>query len=228
MTLQIVVPAAGLGKRFREAGYEDPKPLIQIHGRAMIEHVLHNIRPEQDHRITVVCQRAHYDRLKKINVDRLLPLDNVTEGAAMTVRYACQVLPLRDHLMVANSDQLLEAWSPTEFITSTLGANGSVVVFPGDGSKKWSYAEVNRGKVVRIVEKEPISEWATCGIYWWKSVEEYLRASMEMILYGDRVNGEFYVAPVFNYVENVRAYKVKSMIGLGTPEDLKEYLKRDM
>jgi len=174
--------------------------------------------------VTVVCQQANYEDMKFLQVDRLIPLDGVTEGAACTVLKACEGLE-DSSLMVANSDQLLE-WNPTDFIESAKGANGQIALFPGDGSKKWSYADYDGMNIKRVAEKDPISDWATCGVYWWKSVDEFKRAARNMIESNDRVNGEFYVCPVFNYMENVRGYKVRKMTGLGTPDDLRVYLGR--
>lgn len=57
--LNIVVPMAGLGSRFVQAGYQMPKPLIDIHGRPMIEYVVNNIRPKQNHRFIFICQEEH-------------------------------------------------------------------------------------------------------------------------------------------------------------------------
>lgn len=189
----------------------------------MIEHVLENIRPKQPHNVTVVCQRQHYDEMCFLPIDRLVTVDGITEGAACTLLKACEGLDKDSPLMVANSDQFLE-WDATDFIDSTDGLNGLVALFPGDGSKKWSYADYDGERIKRIAEKDPISNWATCGVYWWRSVRQFQEAAKEMIAANERVNGEFYIAPVFNRIARVGGYPVKKMTGLGTPEDLEKYL----
>src|SRR3989338_4660461 len=93
--LNIVVPMAGLGKRFADRGYTFPKPLIEIKGRPMVEWVVKNLTPSIPHRFIFVCRREHYDQY---NIGSLLKLvapgceivviDSPTEGAACTVLLA--------------------------------------------------------------------------------------------------------------------------------------------
>lgn len=190
----------------------------------MIEHVLENVRPKRPHSVTVVCQREHYDHMRFLEVDRLVAVDGVTEGAACTLLKATEGLDKDSELMVANSDQLLD-WEPDEFLkAASRGYRGCIALFPGDGSKKWSYADYDGELINRIAEKDPISDWATCGVYWWWSVRQFEQVAQEMIAANERVNGEFYIAPVFNRMPGVRGYPVKSMTGLGTPEDLERYV----
>ena len=80
-----------------------------------------------------------------------------------------------------------------------------------------------------MVEKQPISEHATVGIYWYKKGSKFVECAEAMIGKNDRVNNEFYFAPTYNYLimENgkVGPYFVNEFNGLGTPEDLEEFLK---
>jgi UTP-glucose-1-phosphate uridylyltransferase len=59
--LNIVLPMAGRGSRFAEAGYAVPKPFIPIHGVPMVKVVVDNLAPKREHRFIFVCQQAHID-----------------------------------------------------------------------------------------------------------------------------------------------------------------------
>src|SRR5689334_5912854 len=106
--LSIVVPAAGRGSRFKQAGYEKPKPLVDVGGKPMLERVLENLTPDCPHRFTVVCLKEHYEEMKSLHVDKLLTIDEVTGGAAITARFGVGSNEnLYGPVMIANSDQLL-------------------------------------------------------------------------------------------------------------------------
>jgi dTDP-glucose pyrophosphorylase len=94
---------------------------------------------------------------------------------------------------------------------------------------KWSFAELDEnGYVKRVAEKEPISDIATVGIYYWSKGSEYVKYAEKMIEKNIRVNNEFYVAPVYNEAINdgkkIKTFDVKKMWGIGTPEDLNIFL----
>lgn len=189
----------------------------------MLERVLENLTPNCPHHITVVCLREHYEDMKRLKVDNLVPLDEVTGGAAITARYGVgSNNNMYGPVMVANSDQLL-TWDVDDFLKNAEGAAGQIALFPGDGPK-WSYAEVRGHRVVRVVEKVQISTHATCGVYLWRDYETFRYSTDSLIKDNVKTNGEFYLAPSMNYVSYVRAYWVDAMTGLGTPEDLEAYV----
>ncbi len=114
-------------------------------------------------------------------------------------------------------------------------ASAAVLTMKGDGTTKWSYVSVNvTGEIMRVAEKEPISDRATCGLYWWRHGAEFVRCVEAMIEDDDRTNNEFYVAPAMKYCimgGRGRVFEVaiencgNVFHGLGTPEDLKAYLE---
>jgi len=234
--IEIVVPMAGRGSRFAAVGYRSPKPLIDVLGKPMIERVIENLRPSRPHRFTFVVLREHVETLGvRETLERcapgctIVPIDEVTEGAACTVLLAEHAWSPSSPLLIANSDQwvdggidpFLEAWASS-------GADGFVMTMTAD-DPKWSYVELDeRGGVIRLVEKEVVSNEATVGIYAFARAEVFGAAARTMIAAEDRVNGEFYVAPTYNYVlrdhYSVGWFNVGSegngMYGLGTPGDL--------
>ena len=107
--------------------------------------------------------------------------------------------------------------------------DGGIVTFEST-HPKWSFAKVNnQGLVTEVAEKNPISNIATVGFYWWKKGSNFIKYAEQMIHKNIRINNEFYICPVFNQAikdkKKIRTFNVNKMWGLGTPEDLKYYLK---
>lgn len=236
--LNIVVPMAGRGSRFANVGYKMPKPLIDVNGRYMIEVVTDNICPDCEHRFLYLCLQEHlerYDlaaRLERIQPGCVIvPVDRVTEGAACTVLLAESYINNQDSLMIANADQYVDI-DINSYLDEMGNADGLIMTMYAD-DPKWSYISFDGNGYVRSVrEKEVISNEATVGIYNFRHGCDFVRYAHEMIAENMRVNGEFYVAPVYNKLieagKKIAFYNVGSvgsgMYGLGTPEDLGSFL----
>jgi NDP-sugar pyrophosphorylase family protein len=238
--LTILIPMAGRGSRFADAGYSTPKPLLPVHGVPMIEVVVSNLRPSVPARFVFVCRREHLEsygfetRLREIAPGcAVVSIDEVTEGAACTVLLAEHEIDPDDALVIANSDQ----WVDVSFdehlgVLGDRGLDGLIMTMKAD-DPKWSYVDLDKGDLVtRVVEKEVISEEATVGIYTFARGGDFIRGARNMIAADERVNGEFYVAPVYNRLiaegAAIGCHNVGSvgsgMYGLGIPEDLQEFV----
>ena len=161
----------------------------------------------------------------------IVEVDGLTEGAACTALLAKDLIDRDEDLLIANSDQIIE-YSPENFgyLKNFTTVDGIVFCFH-DVHPKWSFVEVDgRGIVVRVAEKNPISNNATCGIYWYRHGSDFVRCAESMIAKNIRVNNEFYIAPVYNELINggrsLIPFFVDRMHGIGTPEDLNAYLNR--
>ena len=133
-------------------------------------------------------------------------------------------------LIIANSDQLVE-WNSSEFMykMQEQDVDAGILTF-NSTHPKWSFVKVDEyGYVTEVAEKNPISDIATVGIYYWKRGSDYVRFAEQMIENNIRVNNEFYVCPVFNQAIvaglKIKTFNIEKMHGLGTPEDLKLYLQ---
>ena len=238
--LNIVIPMAGRGSRFATAGFSDPKPLIPLHGVPMIQVVIANLTPKVAHRFIFICQREHYHAY---GLDRLLPqwttdpqvvlLDGVTEGAACTVLAARDLIDSDEPLMIANSDQYIAASIDAYLADMTQRQLDGLIMTMTANDPKWSFASTTPdGLVTKVVEKQVISEDATVGIYNFAHGRDFVAAAEAMIADDERVNGEFYVAPVYNRMvasnRRIGIYGIgtdgKGMHGLGTPADLAQFL----
>jgi beta-phosphoglucomutase-like phosphatase (HAD superfamily)/dTDP-glucose pyrophosphorylase len=233
--MNVLIPMAGNGSRFAQAGYTFPKPLIEVHGKPMIQVVVENLAVEANY--IFVVQKSHRE---KYNLDSMLSLicpgckivevDSVTEGAACTVLLAKELIDNDEPLVIANSDQFIE-WNSLDFFykMSEQNLDAGIVSFKAT-HPKWSYAKVDdNGFVTKVAEKNPISDIATVGVYYWKKGRDFVKYAESMISKDIRVNNEFYVCPVFNEALldglKIKTFDVPKMWGIGTPEDLNYFLE---
>ena len=233
--LNVLIPMAGAGSRFQQAGYTFPKPLIDVKGKPMIQVVVDNLNMDANY--IFVVQKEHR---AKYNLDTLLNLiapnckivevDGMTEGAACTTLLAKEHIDNDAPLVMANSDQFLE-WDSNEFMYKMIEqkVDGGIVSFQAT-HPKWSFAKVDEyGYVTEVAEKNPISDIATVGVYYWAKGSDYVKYAEQMISKNIRTNNEFYTCPVFNEAiadcKQIKTFHIDNMWGIGTPEDLNNFLE---
>jgi dTDP-glucose pyrophosphorylase len=240
--VHLVIPAAGEGSRFREAGYERPKPFIDVRGRPMIDHVIENVAPAGAD-VHLLLRKEHLTDHEELidlvrgSVDRIHSVEKLTEGTACTLLLARAAFDDDRPLLVANSDQWVD-FDVDDYVRDCIDRDldGSILVFrDAERNPKWSFARLNdQGLVVEVAEKKPISDLATVGIYLFRRGADFVRGAIDMIARNDRVNNEFYTCPVYNYLIEaglkIGVYEVPAdaMHGLGTPADLDAFLARDV
>jgi len=233
--MKILIPMAGEGSRFKKEGYTFPKPLIDVNGKPMIQCVVENL--DFDAEYIFLVRKEH---LEEYEISSLLDVitngrstvvvvDELTEGAACTALLAEKYIDNDEELLIANSDQVIE-YSKENFNTFRRFASIHAMVYTFNAvHPKWSFVKVNsRGVATEVAEKNPISDIATCGIYYYKKGSDFVRYARQMIEKDIRVNNEFYICPVYNELiqdnKTLIPYFVHKMHGLGTPEDLNKYL----
>lgn len=233
--MNVLIPMAGAGSRFAQAGYTFPKPLIEVNGKPMIQVVVENLNV--DAHFIFLVQKEHYEKynLKQLlnliapNCD-IIQVDGITQGAACTTLLAKDIINNDQPLLMANSDQFVE-WNSNEclYAFTADSIDGGIVSFKAT-HPKWSFAKIGEdGFVSEVAEKNPISDNATVGIYYWKHGSDYVKYAEQMISKNIRTNNEFYVCPVFNEAiqdgKKIRIKQIEKMWGLGTPEDLNYFLE---
>lgn len=236
--INIVIPMAGMGSRFLNAGYTKPKPFIDVLSKPMICHVLDNLSVENAEFILLARKEHYLNEQNTVNhiinkyKAKFVLIDKLTEGAACTVLYSHRLINNDIPLLIANSDQIVDI-NISDFINDSDDRNldGSVLCFE-DNDSKWSYARTDSmGIIQEIKEKEVISNNATVGIYYFKRGKDFVENAIDMIVRNDRVKNEFYVAPVYNYaILNGKKFGIYTidkhkMHGTGTPEDLNNYIQ---
>lgn len=239
--LNIVIPMAGHGSRFVNAGYKTPKPLIDVRGKPMIQVVVENLLPDTPHRFIFVCQSQHIrdygldEKLRSYadNVE-IIGIDGVTEGQVCTVLKARDFIDCNQPLMTANSDQYID-FNINDYLSHMESQNldGLIMTMKAD-DPKWSYAKSGTGgRVIETAEKRVISNDATVGIFNFRRGCDLVRAADKMIADDIRVNNEFYTCPCYNYLiqegQKIGIYGIgeeyNGMYGLGIPSDLDFFLK---
>ena len=237
--INIVIPMAGQGSRFSQAGYKKPKPFIDVDGKPMIVRVLENL-DYPDARYILIARKEHMEKEKELveQIEKefnaiVIPIDKFTEGTACTVLYARKYINNTEPLLIANSDQIVDM-DIADFIDdcSDNKLDGSILTFVDEfKDPKWSFAKIDKNNLVtKVKEKVVISEYATVGIYLFSKGEYFVNSTIDMIIENERVNGEFYTCPTYNYAikENAKIgiYNIdfKQMHGIGTPDDLNYYL----
>ncbi|WP_457745004.1 glycosyltransferase family 2 protein [Sulfurimonas sp.] len=238
--MNIVIPMAGAGSRFVNAGYKTPKPFIDVNGKPMIVRVLENLA-YPNARYILIAREEHLEKEKQlVNYIKkefnaiFITIEHLTEGTACTVLYARKYFDVDKPLLIANSDQIVDI-NIADFIDDCKKKklDGSILTFVDKHrDPKWSFAKLNDNKlVIQVAEKVAISEFATVGIYLYAKAQDFIESAVDMIIANDRVNTEFYTCPTYNYIIQKNAkigiYNIKyeQMHGIGTPVDLEKYLK---
>jgi len=232
--MNILIPMAGAGKRFVDAGYVFPKPIIEIQNKPMIQWVIDSLNINANY--IFIIQKEHQQKFNLKSVLKILKpnckiidLDEVTEGAACTTLLAKNYIDNDKPLMIANSDQFIK-WNSSKSLYNYYSKkyDGAILTFEAI-HPKWSYAKCDDNNIVsEVAEKNVISKNATVGVYYWKKGSDYVKYAEQMIDKDIRVNNEFYVCPVYNEAiqdgKKVIIDKVEEMHGLGTPDDLKNFI----
>ena len=227
---------AGLGSRFSEAGFKKPKPLIQVNNKTMINLVIENLTPSEEHKFIFICQKEHIrntrlkDEIKVLTNDHIIiEVDTITDGPASSVLLAEKYINNSDPIMIANCDQFVNIDIDKYLKRSKLYDGLIMTMWAND--PKWSFVKYgDDNNIISVVEKRVVSNVATVGIYNFSNGEQFCNYAHEMINNNDRVNNEFYVAPIYNYLikdnKKLSTYDIgNNMYGLGTPEDLSYFLK---
>lgn len=239
--INVLIPMAGAGKRFKQSCYTKPKPFIGICQKAMIELVLENLTLPKANYI-LIALKSHLKKeqslIQKIKRDfqaQFIEINALTQGTACTLLYAIDFIDNEKPLLIANSDQIVNI-NINDFIIECFERNldGSILCFKDKTQNpKWSFVRLDENHLVKEVrEKEAISDLATVGIYLFARGKDFVRACFEMIKADERVNNEFYTALTYNYAIagglKIGAYIINSkmMNALGTPKDLEKYLEK--
>lgn len=224
--MNIVIPMAGEGRRFKEAGYDTYKAFLPVGRKRMIDAVIDNVRPTLHHQFIFVTRYPLLqDSLPKGSI--VHELDAPTQGAAETVLAVRDLIDTEAPLLIVNSDQVVD-FKIDQFLAEARRYDGLILTFPATESK-WSFAKVQDGLVAEVAEKNPISNHATAGIYWFDHGRDFVAAADQMIAKDIRTKGEYYLCPVYNEFigmgKRVGIYEVpaSAMHGLGTPEDYNAY-----
>ena len=235
--INIVVPMAGLGSRFRNAGIETPKPLIEVEGRKIVEHAISSLdMPGNYIFITRKYSNKDYNDILTKTLKDLIPdcieiqIDREQYGAADACLYAEKYIDNNDPLIITNCDQLLR-WNAQEFLDKVYSNDpgGAISIFKSTDDKN-SFAIIQDERVVELAEKKVISDDALMGIHYWKHGKDFVSSAKKLLTEYKTIGlKECYISNTYNYLIEDGMYimpfymKKNSFIPLGTPEDVEIY-----
>ena len=232
--MNIVIPMAGLGSRFSDAGYTTPKPFIEIEGKPMIFEAVNTLGFE-GHYIFIIRKDEYIkNRMKEIFPNsQIIEVDYLTDGPASSVMLAKEFINNDEELIVANCDQIM--WWDAETVIKQIRVMDydGVVVTYHETTPKNSYARINRrGYVTKMAEKQVISNVSLNGIHYWKKGKYFVESTESMVEKNIRFNNEFYVSLTYNQMIEkglkVGIYHIPNEFhnAVGTPDDLNRYFEK--
>jgi len=240
--MNILIPMAGRGSRFvaeahKNLEYAKPKPIINIAGKTMIEWALASLPLTSQDKLIFLVLKEHVENDKIDEVLRsifgeniaIIIVDKVTQGAACTALLARELINNEEPLLITDSDHFIDGKTLFKDIIKQPNIDGVIPVFYANNSK-WSFSKTDEeGRVIEVAEKVQISRTANIGAYYFKKGRDFVWAAEEMIEEEDRTNGEFFIAPTYNYLirrgKHIRLSRMKFVHGLGTPKDVTKFLE---
>lgn len=237
MKINILMPMGGLGMRFREAGYETPKPLIKVDGKPMFQRAFESFPSQWEiNPIFVVRkdQNAEYGLASYVQgiipQARIALLEKDTRGCVETCLLAEKHIEPDLPLIVADCDLRFKSSTYCKAIESN-EYDGFLLGFDSQDNR-YSYAELDEnGNVVRTAEKVPISNHALLGGYYFRSGVLFLDKAHEFVAkdLSDLGLKEYYVSHLYNMLLDdklrIGFAEANSFDCWGTPEEYESYLK---
>lgn len=235
--MNILIPMAGKGSRFTEAGYRLDKPMIPIFGKPMIQHAIESLGLSGNFIFVINKSNNEADSLKLLlrNIipdSIIIETDQLTEGSACSCLLAKEYINNDDPLIVTNCDQILK-WDVIKFKTfiESFDGDGVVVTYDSDTTNN-SYVEVDdTGMAIRLAEKQVISNLSLNGIHYWTRGKDFVSSAETMITKNIRVNNEFYTALTYNELislgKRITYFHIdkKEHWSVGNPIDLNKFIQ---
>ena len=243
--MQIIIPMSGFGERFRRAGYNVPKPLIEIEGKPIIAHVIDMFPNEKD--FIFICNQDHLDTSEyqmQAIIEQYCPTGRVVGipshklGPIHAVRQVEHLIN-PDKPVIVNYCDFTCYWNWGHFKEFALQSKcvGAIPAYKGFhphtlGSTNYAYMLENNGWVQDIQEKQPytnnrMEEFASSGTYYFASGKIMSDAFSNTMNQGHNINGEYYVSlsykPLLEAKQPIAVYPLQHFMQWGTPEDVAEY-----
>jgi dTDP-glucose pyrophosphorylase len=235
------MPMAGEGSRFARAGWTTPKPLIELRGVPLFQRAIGSVAIEGvDMKYSFIVRQEHIDKqhidelIKDILPEaRVFSVLKTTRGAVETCLVAEDAIDDEDAVVVMDCDLEFRSKRYNELVANALALKadeadgGALVSFESD-NPRYSYAQIDdNGRVLRTAEKEPISNHALCGAYFFGSGKDFKRIAHQLLDDGTHGKAEFYVSLLYNYLlaegKTVRLAPMEEYYSYGTPEELMRY-----
>jgi len=228
----LLIPMAGKGQRFVDEGYFMPKPLIMAGNKHIIDWAFESINLSEYEKIIFIIREDHctsfnIDKIlqNKFGKDIILYKVGNTDGTVSSCLKATKTIYNNSPLVIYTLDV---NFKPSFYIADICAEVDGLILTFKSNNPAYSYVKINEnGYVIQTAEKIVISENAASGIYYFKKGKYFVDAAKKMIKNKDKINGEFYVCPVYNYLldKNIQIKQVDKMYLMGTPNELKFFTK---
>ena len=235
--MNLVIPMAGDSKIFKDAGFKYNKNFTEINHKPLFQRVFDSAKNIGEGNFIFVvskedAQKFHINKSLKLLAPncRVIVAQGQTAGAACSVLLAAEFIDNDDELIIFNGDQVLEC--DLKKILSKFRAenwDGGIVTFESL-HPRWSFVRLDENNfVIETAEKDPISNHATAGFYYFKHGKDFVESVKAMIHKDANVNGFYYVCPAYN--EMIIRQKVigcveidsRNYYPLTTPKEVDEY-----
>lgn len=207
--MNLIIPIASNSKFFNIEDYFYPKPLIEILGKPMIQHVIENIT--QGVTFDNIIFVARQDECEKYHLDNTLNLlspikPTIVKLRADTQGALCSVLLAIEHinndapLVISNADQIFTPGIISNVLDDFLASKLDAACVTVDSvHPRWSYVRTDAaGHIIETAEKRPISKHAIAGLYFYRHGADFVKYGMNLIRHGASVDGAYFISPVFN------------------------------
>lgn len=234
--MNFVIPMAGRGQRFVDAGYALPKMLIEAKGKTLLQWSVDSLPLAlskklvfiglEEHKVDWDLESKIYDLYGKTYHIEFVWLKEVTRGQSETVLRAQECINFNEPLVIYNIDTAFKSRT----LAQKLKKNDANILGSFFSDKtNYSYARLNtNGIVVEVREKEVISEHALTGLYHFRKSADFFTLAEEAIQHNETIKNEFYIAPLYNKLiaqnQQVMVDQVSKFTVLGTPEELKDFM----
>ena len=197
----ILIPLGGIGSRFKNNGYKNPKALINVFGKPIIYYLLDNLNTKDIEFIYIPYNKEYVnfrleDRLIKDypNIKfKFYILQQNTQGAAETINLALKNISVPDQpILCLDGDNFY-----TIDIVRLWNKENKVITFNDINNKPiYSYVKIENKKILDISEKNKISEYACTGAYGFKSYKKLLKYTQKVLDNKIKQKGEYYTSSV--------------------------------
>lgn len=244
--IQLVIPMSGIGKRFLEAGYKKPKPLIEVDSYPIIKHIL-DLFPGIEE-VIFVCNEMHLKEtdMKQILLDlcpqaRIVSVPNEFRKGPVDAVLKAKDFIKNDHEIIVSYCDYGTVWDFDKFLefTDTKIYDGVIPCYTGFHphmlrGDNYAFCKTEGLEVLEIKEKQPftnnkMSEWASNGTYYFKSGKLLKKYFQQLVDQNIHLNNEYYCSLVYNLLIQdglkVSVFKIDKMLQWGTPSDLEDYIK---
>jgi NDP-sugar pyrophosphorylase family protein len=243
--MQIVIPMSGFGERFRQAGYDIPKPLIEIDGKPMIAYVIEMFPGETD--MTFICNQDHLAEpayrmealiLKHCPQARIVGIPSHKLGPVHAVQQVAHLLDHARPVLVSYCDYTCYwLWEDFKAFVRETGCDGAIPAYRGFhphslGTTNYAYLREKDGWALDIKEKEPFTsnrmqEFASSGAYYFATGALMLETFDRQVGLGLHLKGEYYLSLACKLLMTegraVAIYELQHFMQWGTPQDVAEY-----